>query len=131
MQRPLDFYAVTDHAMFMGLVKEAADTSTEFSRYPIAEPLHDINPLRLNFINTSSPLAGKRVLDVGCGGGILCESMAECGADVTATRDHDPFIRLINLPPFSGHSADVFLCGDEKHLVIWLNDGSAFGDDGL
>ncbi len=43
MQRPLDFYAVTDHAMFMGLVKEAANTTTEFSRYPIAEPLHNIN----------------------------------------------------------------------------------------
>jgi 2-polyprenyl-6-hydroxyphenyl methylase/3-demethylubiquinone-9 3-methyltransferase len=47
------------------------------------KPLHDINPLRLNFINTGSSLAGKRVLDVGCGGGILCESMAECGATVT------------------------------------------------
>ena len=43
LQRPLDFYAVTDHAMFMGLVKEAADTTTDFSRYPIAEPLHNIN----------------------------------------------------------------------------------------
>lgn len=43
LQRPLDFYAVTDHAMFMGLVKEAADTTTEFSRYPISELLHDIN----------------------------------------------------------------------------------------
>ena len=49
------------------------------------KPLHDINPLRLNFINTASPLSGKRVLDVGCGGGILCESMAACGADVTGT----------------------------------------------
>jgi len=49
------------------------------------KPLHDINPLRLNFINTGSPLAGKRVLDVGCGGGILCESMVECGAEVTGT----------------------------------------------
>ena len=43
LQQPLDFYAVTDHAMFLGLVKEAADTSTEFSRYEVAEPLHDIN----------------------------------------------------------------------------------------
>jgi len=49
------------------------------------KPLHDINPLRLNFINTGSPLSGKRVLDVGCGGGILSESMAECGARVTGT----------------------------------------------
>jgi len=43
LQQPLDFYAVTDHAMFLGLVRAAADTSTEFSRYPVAEPLHNIN----------------------------------------------------------------------------------------
>jgi hypothetical protein len=43
LQTPLDFYAVTDHAMFLGLVREAADTSTEFSKYDIAKPLHDIN----------------------------------------------------------------------------------------
>ncbi len=43
LQQPLDFYAVTDHAMFMGLVREAADTSTAFSRYAVAEPLHNIN----------------------------------------------------------------------------------------
>lgn len=47
------------------------------------KPLHDINPLRLNFINTGSALQHKKVVDVGCGGGILCESMARCGADVT------------------------------------------------
>ena len=45
--------------------------------------LHDINPLRLNFINTGSALQAKKVVDVGCGGGILCESMARCGAQVT------------------------------------------------
>lgn len=47
------------------------------------KPLHDINPIRLNFINTGSPLNGKKVLDIGCGGGILTESMARCGATVT------------------------------------------------
>ncbi len=41
--RPLDFYAVTDHAMFLGVAKEAADTSTELSRLPMAEFLHDLN----------------------------------------------------------------------------------------
>ncbi len=47
------------------------------------KPLHEMNPLRLNFINTGSPLADKRVCDIGCGGGILSESMAKCGATVT------------------------------------------------
>jgi 2-polyprenyl-6-hydroxyphenyl methylase/3-demethylubiquinone-9 3-methyltransferase len=48
------------------------------------KPLHDINPLRLAFVETSASIAGRRVLDVGCGGGILAESMAERGASVTA-----------------------------------------------
>ena len=43
LSRPLDFYAVTDHAMFMGVVKAAADTTTEFSKKEIAKPLHDLN----------------------------------------------------------------------------------------
>ncbi|MGH0035403.1 MAG: DUF3604 domain-containing protein [Myxococcota bacterium] len=41
--RPLDFYAVTDHAMFLGVAKEAADTSSELSRLPITEFMHDLN----------------------------------------------------------------------------------------
>jgi 2-polyprenyl-6-hydroxyphenyl methylase/3-demethylubiquinone-9 3-methyltransferase len=46
------------------------------------KPLHDINPLRLNYIDQRAALAGKRVVDVGCGGGILAESMAARGARV-------------------------------------------------
>ncbi|MHB1301587.1 MAG: bifunctional 2-polyprenyl-6-hydroxyphenol methylase/3-demethylubiquinol 3-O-methyltransferase UbiG [Burkholderiales bacterium] len=47
------------------------------------KPLHDINPLRLDYIDRNASLSGKTVLDVGCGGGILSESMAERGAKVT------------------------------------------------
>ena len=47
------------------------------------KPLHEINPLRLDWIDRLAELAGKRVLDVGCGGGILAEAMAQRGARVT------------------------------------------------
>ena len=53
------------------------DPNSEF------KPLHDINPLRLAWIARAADLAGKRVVDVGCGGGILSESMAAIGATVT------------------------------------------------
>jgi len=47
------------------------------------KPLHDINPLRLDYIDARARIAGRQVLDVGCGGGILAESMARRGAEVT------------------------------------------------
>jgi 2-polyprenyl-6-hydroxyphenyl methylase / 3-demethylubiquinone-9 3-methyltransferase len=52
---------------------------------PLGEfrPLHELNPLRLAWIDGLAPLAGRRVLDVGCGGGILSEAMARRGAQVT------------------------------------------------
>ncbi len=53
------------------------DTESEF------KPLHEINPLRLQYIDERAHLANKSVLDVGCGGGILSESMAQKGASVT------------------------------------------------
>ena len=53
------------------------DTEGEF------RPLHDLNPARLAFIEQRAPLAGRKVLDVGCGGGLLSEAMARRGADVT------------------------------------------------
>jgi 2-polyprenyl-6-hydroxyphenyl methylase/3-demethylubiquinone-9 3-methyltransferase len=53
------------------------DPTSEF------RPLHEINPLRLEWINARAPLAGKTVVDVGCGGGILAESMSKKGAQVT------------------------------------------------
>jgi 2-polyprenyl-6-hydroxyphenyl methylase/3-demethylubiquinone-9 3-methyltransferase len=46
-------------------------------------PIHRMNPLRLGYIDDRAPLSGRRVLDIGCGGGILSEAMAAAGADVT------------------------------------------------
>jgi 2-polyprenyl-6-hydroxyphenyl methylase / 3-demethylubiquinone-9 3-methyltransferase len=47
-----------------------------------SKPLHDLNPVRLEYLRRTAGLAGKAVVDVGCGGGILSEAMAQAGADV-------------------------------------------------
>ena len=64
-------------AKFEALASRWWDPESEF------KPLHEINPLRLDFIDARAGLAGKRVVDVGCGGGILAEAMAHRGAKVT------------------------------------------------
>ncbi|MDF0604243.1 bifunctional 2-polyprenyl-6-hydroxyphenol methylase/3-demethylubiquinol 3-O-methyltransferase UbiG [Neisseriaceae bacterium TC5R-5] len=61
---------------FSQLAHKWWDKNSEF------KPLHDLNPLRLDYIDHYADLAGKRVLDVGCGGGILAESIAQRGAEV-------------------------------------------------
>lgn len=65
-------------AKFDALASRWWDPQSEF------KPLHDINPLRLDYIDQHAGLAGKKVLDIGCGGGILAEAMARQGAEVTA-----------------------------------------------
>ena len=64
-------------AKFEALASRWWDKNSEF------KPLHDINPLRANFIDERSTVAQKKIIDVGCGGGILAESLAQRGAIVT------------------------------------------------
>lgn len=63
-------------AKFEALASRWWDTENEF------KPLHDINPLRTNYIKERAGLDGKKVIDIGCGGGILSEAMAKEGAQV-------------------------------------------------
>src|SRR5690554_981303 len=64
-------------AKFEALASRWWDKTSEF------KPLHDINPLRANYIDMRSPVAQRKVVDVGCGGGILAEALAHRGAEVT------------------------------------------------
>lgn len=76
---------------FSDLAHRWWDPSSEF------RPLHEINPLRLEWINNCVPLAGKNVIDVGCGGGILAESMVRKGAKVTGIDLSDKALKVADL----------------------------------
>ncbi len=76
---------------FSALAHRWWDPTSEF------RPLHEINPLRLEWINARVPLAGKTVLDVGCGGGILAESIAKKGAKVTGIDLSEKALKVADL----------------------------------
>jgi 2-polyprenyl-6-hydroxyphenyl methylase/3-demethylubiquinone-9 3-methyltransferase len=76
---------------FSDLAHRWWDPTSEF------RPLHEINPLRLEWINARAPLAGKTVLDIGCGGGILTESMAKKGAAVSGIDLSEKALKVADL----------------------------------
>ena len=92
---------------FSDLAHKWWDKSSEF------KPLHDINPLRLNYIDYAVSLKGKTVLDVGCGGGILSESMAEKGAKVTAIDLSEKALKVAAL-----HSLDSGVTVDYQLITV-------------
>ena len=72
-------------------------------------PLHDLNPVRLGYVERAGSLAGRAVVDVGCGGGILSESMAGLGAHVTGIDLGDKaaeYLRLLGLAAYLVFSQD-------------------------
>lgn len=94
---------------FAALAHRWWDPASEF------KPLHDINPLRLDYIERAAGLRGKRVLDVGCGGGILSESMAARGADVTGIDLGEKALKVAQLHKLeSGASVDYRLVSVES-----------------
>jgi len=95
-------------AKFSELAHRWWDPNSEF------KPLHDINPLRLGWINCCVSLAGKRVLDVGCGGGLLSEGMASCNAQVTGIDLSENALGVARLHLLeSGRSVDYRLIAAE------------------
>ena len=94
---------------FSELAHKWWDKTSEF------KPLHDINPLRLNYIDKAVSLKGKTVLDVGCGGGILSESMAIIGAKVTGIDLGEKALKVAQLHSLeSGITVDYQLISVEE-----------------
>ncbi|MGJ7494152.1 bifunctional 2-polyprenyl-6-hydroxyphenol methylase/3-demethylubiquinol 3-O-methyltransferase UbiG [Variovorax sp. RT4R15] len=78
-------------AKFSELAHRWWDMDSEF------RPLHEINPLRLDWLDGISPIAGQRALDVGCGGGILADALARKGADVLGIDLADKALKVAQL----------------------------------
>lgn len=76
---------------FSDLAHHWWDPTSEF------RPLHEINPLRLEWINSHAPLSGKSIVDIGCGGGILAESMAKKGGHVTGIDLSEKALKVADL----------------------------------
>lgn len=99
-----------DHAeiaKFEALASRWWDTEGEF------KPLHEINPLRANYIDERAGIAGQQLLDVGCGGGILAEAMARRGAQVTAIDMGEAPLAVARL-----HAQDNGLSIDYRHITV-------------
>lgn len=99
-------------AKFSELAHRWWDPNSEF------KPLHEINPLRLRWVDTRAPLAGKKVLDVGCGGGILAEAMAGAGATVSGIDLSEKALKVARLHLYeSGKSVDYELVSAEDYAA--------------
>lgn len=78
------------------------DPNSEF------RPLHDINPTRIGWINRHAKLAGKRCIDIGCGGGLVSEGLAANGADVTGIDLSDRALGVARLHLHESHHAIIY-----------------------
>lgn len=97
-------------AKFSDLAHRWWDPNSEF------KPLHDINPLRVDWIDRSIGLKGKNIIDVGCGGGLLSEGMAARGATVTGIDLSEKALGVARLHLFeSGHKVDYRLVSAEEY----------------
>ena len=97
---------------FSALAAKWWDPTAEF------RPLHAINPLRLEWIDTLSRLAGKRALDIGCGGGILAEAMARKGARVLGIDLAEKPLRVAGLHKLESGVALDYECVSAEDLAV-------------
>lgn len=88
-------------AKFSDLAHRWWDPDSEF------RPLHQINPLRLDWIQSMLPIGGRRVLDVGCGGGILADAMARKGAQVLGIDLSTKALKVAQLHALEAQTANV------------------------
>ena len=98
-------------AKFSALAAKWWDPTSEF------KPLHEINPLRLEWIDGIAQLAGKRVLDVGCGGGILSEAMAAKGAQVTGIDLAEKSLKVARLHQLESGAQVAYECISAEDLA--------------
>ncbi|PKO84010.1 MAG: bifunctional 3-demethylubiquinol 3-O-methyltransferase/2-polyprenyl-6-hydroxyphenol methylase [Betaproteobacteria bacterium HGW-Betaproteobacteria-11] len=88
------------------------DPNSEF------RPLHDINPARLQWVDQQAPLKDKRVIDIGCGGGLMSEGMTALGAQVTGIDLSEKALGVARLHLFeSGHAIDYRLISAENMAI--------------
>ncbi len=80
--------------------------------------LHDINPLRLAYINENASLRNQRVIDVGCGGGILTESMAQLGAQVTGIDVSDNAINVAKLRQLETKTQIEYILSTAESIAV-------------
>jgi 2-polyprenyl-6-hydroxyphenyl methylase/3-demethylubiquinone-9 3-methyltransferase len=99
-------------AKFSALAAKWWDPTSEF------KPLHEINPLRLEWINGLAPLASQRVLDIGCGGGILSEAMAGKGAQVLGIDLAEKSLKVANLHKLESQAKVDYECISAEDLAV-------------
>ncbi|MDW5417938.1 bifunctional 2-polyprenyl-6-hydroxyphenol methylase/3-demethylubiquinol 3-O-methyltransferase UbiG [Iodobacter sp. CM08] len=98
-------------AKFSALAHKWWDIESEF------KPLHEINPLRIDFMQKHSDLAGKKILDVGCGGGILAEGLARQGAQVTGIDLAEKSLKVAKLHLFESKLEVDYRCIPVEQLA--------------
>ncbi len=113
-----DNFDPAELAKFSDLAHRWWDKDSEF------RPLHEINPLRLDWISAVAPLKGKRVLDVGCGGGILADAMARKGASVLGIDLASKALKVAQLHALEAQTEGVQYCEISAEALAAEQPGS-------